>query len=312
MRTQTKGITKRGDIMKFRKMKALALVAMAVLTLTACSEAGDVEEVIETETKPEVEVEVKTEEDIKTEAETDVETEKGVLKIGTESGYAPFEFKMIVDGEEKIVGFDMDLAYEIGKDLGREVEIVDMPFDSLILELQAGNVELVIACLNPDEKRRKEAEVSKSYYDGGNSILVRKDDLDKYADIASLEGEEISVLSGSVQSNFIKESMIGSTAIDLPTVNDAIAELKIGNVTAMAAETPVAEMNVKSHPDLVIAFDFVDPSAEGTVVAAQKGNTALIEEVNKTIDRVMADGSLDAYIAKAFADAEALADAANE
>lgn len=290
--------------MKIKKLKMIAFIATALLTFTAC---GDSNEVAEKETKADVDVVVES----KVEESTEVE-EKGVLKIGTESGYAPYEFKMIVDGEEKIVGFDMDLAYEIGKDLGREVEIVDMPFDSLVLELQAGNIELVIACLNPTDERREQTELSNSYYNGSNAIVVRKEDADTYTDLASLEGEQISVLSGSVQANYIKESMPKSTAIELATVNDAVAELKAGNVTALVAEKPVAEMNVKSHPDLVVAFDFEDPSAEGTVVAAQKGNTALIEEVNKTIDRVMEDGSLDEYIAKAFEDAEALAAAATE
>lgn len=239
---------------------------------------------------------------------TSNETEKGVLKIGTESGYAPYEFKMIVDGEEKIVGFDMDLAYEIGKDLGREVQIVDMPFDSLLLELQAGNIELVIACLNPTDERREQAELSKSYYDGENAVIVRKDDVDTYPDLISLEGQQISVLSGSVQAQYIKESMIESTAIELVTVNDAIEELKAGNVTATIAEKPVADMHVKSNPELAVVLAFEDPNAEGTVVAAQKGNIELIEKVNKTIDRVLEDASLEQYIIKAFENAEAEAD----
>ena len=56
----------------------------------------------------------------------------GVLKVGTSAEYSPYEFHKVVDGEDKIVGFDDFLVQEIAKDMGVKVEYEDMDFDGLL------------------------------------------------------------------------------------------------------------------------------------------------------------------------------------
>ena len=78
---------------------------------------------------------------------------KGKLVVGTSADYPPYEFHKEIDGKDTIVGFDIDIAKEIAKDMGVEVEIKDMDFDGLLVASQAGKVDLVIAGMNPTPER---------------------------------------------------------------------------------------------------------------------------------------------------------------
>lgn len=58
--------------------------------------------------------------------------EKGVLVIGTSADFPPYEFHATIDGKDTIVGMDIEIAKKIAEDIGVELEIKDMQFDSLI------------------------------------------------------------------------------------------------------------------------------------------------------------------------------------
>lgn len=75
------------------------------------------------------------------------------LIMGTSADFPPYEFHKVVDGQDTIVGFDIEIAKEIAADLGRELEIKDLPFDSLLNELSSGRIDMVISGLSPTPER---------------------------------------------------------------------------------------------------------------------------------------------------------------
>lgn len=77
------------------------------------------------------------------------------LTMGTSADFPPYEFHKVVDGKDTIVGFDIDIAKEIAADMGAELVIKDLPFDSLLNELSSGRVDIVISGLSPTEERKK-------------------------------------------------------------------------------------------------------------------------------------------------------------
>ena len=89
----------------------------------------------------------------KSESVMDSIKEKNKVVVGLSADYAPYEFHIIENGQDKIVGFDVNLAEEIAKDLGVELEIKEMEFDSLITALPAGKIDLIISGMNPTPKR---------------------------------------------------------------------------------------------------------------------------------------------------------------
>ena len=88
----------------------------------------------------------------------------GKIILGTSADYPPYEFHALVDGKDTIVGFDIELAKEIAKDLGVELEIKDMSFDGLLAALVSGNVDMVISGMTPTEERRQNVDFSDIYY----------------------------------------------------------------------------------------------------------------------------------------------------
>src|SRR5690554_3607882 len=81
--------------------------------------------------------------------------EAGVLRVATSADFPPFEFYATVDGERKIVGMDIFIAEKIAEDLGVELDVQDLGFDSLLPALEAHNVDIVIAGMTPTPERRK-------------------------------------------------------------------------------------------------------------------------------------------------------------
>ena len=71
--------------------------------------------------------------------------ERGVLRMGTASGYSPYEFTVLRDGQNEVVGIDVFLGEYIADQLGVELEVVDMEFGSLIASLETGGIDLIIA-----------------------------------------------------------------------------------------------------------------------------------------------------------------------
>ncbi len=95
----------------------------------------------------------------------------GVLKLGTSAVTEPFSF---VDGSQKVVGFDVELARYVAKKLGKKLEIVNMDFGGLIPALMSGKVDMIAACITVTEERSRNVLFSEPYYTGGIAALVRE------------------------------------------------------------------------------------------------------------------------------------------
>ena len=68
---------------------------------------------------------------------------KGVLVMGTSPDYPPYEFQATVNGKSKIVGMDVQIGKQVAKDLGVKLKIKSMSFDSLLVALQTGKVDML-------------------------------------------------------------------------------------------------------------------------------------------------------------------------
>ena len=93
-----------------------------------------------------------------------------VLVMGTNAGFKPFEY---IDNNE-IVGFDVDLAREIAKSMGKELKIEDMSFDGLLSALDSGQIDMVAAGMTVTPERAKNALFSDPYYSASQRIIVKK------------------------------------------------------------------------------------------------------------------------------------------
>lgn len=226
--------------------------------------------------------------------------DKGKVVVGMSADYAPYEFHYIDEnGKDVIGGFDVDIANEIASKLGVELVIQEMDFDALVTALPAGKVDLVISGMNPTEERAKVVDFSEVYYNSQHGILVRAEDVDKYKTFADLEEAKVGAQLGSTQEQIAKNEIPNADLQLLANVNNLILELKSGKVDAIIMEKPVAQMAVKSNPELAVGEPTYEEESGGNAVGVAKGNEELLAKVNEVIKELNETGKMDEYIVKA-------------
>ncbi|WP_201755359.1 transporter substrate-binding domain-containing protein [Paenibacillus glycinis] len=222
------------------------------------------------------------------------------LVLGTSADYAPYEFHKSIDGKDAIVGFDIEIAKEIAKDMNAELKITDMDFDGLLLALDTGKVDMVISGMTPTEERKKNVDFSDLYYLAEQAVLVKKDQTAQYKTLDDLKGKKVGVQKGSIQEGIAQE-IEGAKLTSLAKIPELILELTSGRSDAIILEKPVADQYVKTQTDLVVSEAKIVQSEDeaGAAIAIKKGNQALVDSANATIKRLKDGGDIDRFVVEA-------------
>lgn len=211
----------------------------------------------------------------------------GELVVGTSADYPPLEFTASENGKTKYVGVDIELAKDIAKDLNVKLVIKNMSFDSLLVALETGKVDMVISAMTPTPERKQSVAFSKIYYKpSGEYFLVNKKDKDKYTSIQSLKGQTIGAQTGSNQYNLVKSQMKDSKLKGLGKINNLVLALQSGKVSAVVVEELIAKAYAENNNSLAAVRSNLKETQSGNAVAIAKGQDELVAQVNKTIDHV--------------------------
>lgn len=230
----------------------------------------------------------------------------GVLKVGTEAQYAPYEFK---DADAKIVGADIALAQKIADDLGVKLEIVDMKFDGIIPAVQSGQVDMGIAAFSNTPERAKEVDFSNIYDKSEQILVVDAQNKDKYTSVDALSGLKVGAQKGTIQSNLITKELTKSTLFELDKFPALALEVQNGNIAGLVADASVAKSLISGSCGKLAAanYTFTSEAAKvGKAVVIKKGNSGLVDAVNKSVDAFVSDGSWDKAYAQAVKQAKSL------
>jgi ABC-type amino acid transport substrate-binding protein len=119
----------------------------------------------------------------------------GKLRVGTEMAYAPMEF---IDDFKKPAGLDVELAQALGKELGVEVELVDMPFDALLPALAQDKLDMVLSAVTITSERQVEADFI-PYLMAGTGILVKTGNPANIRRLRDLCGKKVALQEGISQ-----------------------------------------------------------------------------------------------------------------
>ena len=276
--------------MKFSKMKILLLMMAVMLVLVACGG---------TDTNGDVDVDIDQDQGSEqTVSKLDEIKAAGKIVLGTSADYPPYEFHKEIDGKDTIVGFDIEIAKEIAKALDVELEIKDMDFDGLILALNADKVDFVLAGMTPDPER--DVDFSKIYYRALQGVLINTENVDKFKTVEDLYGKRIGAQKGTIQEKIAESEIQDLDLKGLAKIPDLVLEVKHNKIDAVIMEKPVAEAYADRHDDLILMDLTFEDAEGGSAVAVKRGNPELIEEINKILDRLMEDGSVDKYVVEAI------------
>ena len=211
---------------------------------------------------------------------------KGKIVLGVSPDYAPYEFLTTENGNKKVVGADIYLAEQIAKKLGVEVEIQEMGFDSL-------KVDMVISGINPTDERKKAVDFSDVYYTGKGIFVVNKDS-DEIKSVDDLKNKKVGVQKGSTYETYAKEQLkIDESNIQsLTDVPSLLQDLKNKKIDVVLIPDDVAKIAMNKYSDIKISSFTADndPEATGMAIAFKKGkndsNKELLEQVNAVIKEI--------------------------
>lgn len=226
---------------------------------------------------------------------------RGKLIIGTSPDYPPYEFLVNQNGKEKVVGLDIDISRKIAHDLGVKLEIKKMDFDSILVGIETGKIDMGISALSPTAKRKESVDFSQIYYKSGQYLIINKNDKNIYRDKDSFQGKTLGAQSGSIQSELLKKQMPKSSGRYLTKVSDLILALKSHKVEGVVAESAVAIAYVKNDPSLAYINGNFNLGSDhlGSAIAFAKNSPSLVQAVNKSLTTIKNEHLVSQYLADA-------------
>ena len=219
---------------------------------------------------------------------------KTAVVMGTNAAFPPFEFIGGESGDE-VVGFDVEIAKEIAKDLGKELRIEDMEFDTLLTALNADKIDFVIAGMTINPKRAESVNFSEPYYEATQAVIVKKGQTSINV-IDDLKEKKMSVQLGTTGNDMASKYTSEENISAFNTGFEAVMELKNGKVDCLIIDQQPALNFVAKNPELeILSFDF-EPEYYG--IAIKKENKELLESVNKTLERLKSSGKYDELLSQ--------------
>jgi polar amino acid transport system substrate-binding protein len=218
------------------------------------------------------------------------------LIMVTSADYPPYEFRKTGAGGE-IVGFDVDIAKYITRELGYELEIRDTDFSGIIPALQSGRADFAMAGMTPTPERRQNVDFSDIYYEAKNTIVAKKGS--NLTEITNLSGKRVGVQLGSTQEKFAKENIKGAKIASLNRTGDLIQEIKANRIDAAIIEDTIARGFIANNPDLEFNAIPSSPEEAGSAIAFPKGSP-LVQPFNSILQRMKQTGEIEALVKKWF------------
>ena len=130
--------------------------------------------------------------------------------------------------------------------------------------------------------------------------VIKTENKDTFKTVEDLTGKKVGAQKGAVQEDIAVDKIADVQLKSLGKIPDLILEVKNNKIDAVVMEKPVADSYVNNNQDLILMDVTFDDGEGGSAVAAKKGNTDLIDEINKTLDRLMNDGSVDKFVVEAM------------
>lgn len=214
--------------------------------------------------------------------------ERGYLLWGTDlEGGAPYAFPD-PQNQEKVIGFEIDLAEAIARELGVKIKYIQNAWDSLIPSLERGDFDVAVNGIEITEERKKRVLFSMPYYIYSEQLVVRKDD-NTIKGLEDLKGKKVGTLQGAVAQEIL-ESIEGVIVKNYSGVVEPYEDLALGRIDAVFLDYPIAAYYAKPNPKL----KFVGPLiAEGYYgIAIRKEDEDLKLEIDKIIKKLIETGEL--------------------
>ena len=223
------------------------------------------------------------------ESPEDVDRSNGTLVMATNAEFEPYEYH---EGDD-IVGIDADIAAAIAEQLGMELKIEDMAFDSIIMAVNSGKADVGIAGMTVTEDRLENVNFSDPYATSSQVIIVTGDSEIGSSD--DLSGKKIGVQLGTT-GDILADDVEGATVERYNKGFEAVQALSQGKIDAVIIDRQPAQVFVDENEGLKILDEAF--AEEEYAIAIAKDNTELLDKVNAALGELKESGKLDEIIGK--------------
>lgn len=224
------------------------------------------------------------------------------IVVGLDDSFPPMGFK---DEKNEIVGFDIDLAKEVAKRLGREVEFKAIDWNSKEAELKSGRVDILWNGLDITDKRKENMLFSEPYMDNRQIVFVAKNGKVSVAGESDLAGKTIGTQSGGTTEEYFENKPELKASMKevkyYPDYINAFMDLENGRLDAVVGDEIIGRYYISKHPDEIQAIDTVIGTVSQFGIAFRKDDQKLRDEVQKVFDEMKADGTVAKISEKWFA-----------
>jgi len=220
------------------------------------------------------------------------------IKFATEPTYPPFEF---VDGNNQMQGFDIDIARALCTEIKAQCSFHNQGFDSIIPTLKMGKYDAAISAMDITQARLKQVNFSTPYYDNSAAFVVTKDST--VDSIEQLKGLHVGVQNGTTHQQYIINEMPDIHTTPYSSYQDAFLDLKNNRIQAVFGDTAVInefiskDDTVKSMGQSITNVKYF---GHGLGIAVAKNKTELLDQLNKALLAIKANGTYQKIYTKYF------------
>ena len=224
------------------------------------------------------------------------------IVVGLDDNFPPMGFK---DESNEIVGFDIDLAKEASKRLGRPVEFKAIDWNSKEAELKSGRVDILWNGLDITEKRKENMLFSNPYMDNRQIVFVAKGKAASIKGEADLAGKLVGTQSGSTTEEYFESNANVKNSMKevkyYPDFINAFMDLENGRLDAIVGDEIIGRYYLSKHPEKLEAVDVVIGPVSEFGIAFRKDDQKLRDQVQKVMDEMKKDGTTAKISQKWFA-----------
>lgn len=227
-------------------------------------------------------------------SETSSSSTEKVLRVGTEGTYSPFSFR---DENDKLTGYDVDVAKAVAKKIDYKVKFVEAPWDSMLAAFDAKKTDVVFNQVAITPERKEKYLFSTPYLISHPALIVSKDN-DSVKDFSDLKGK---TAAQSLTSNYAEMAEgLGAKISSVDGFSKAVELVSDKRADATLNDDVTYYDYLNQKPDAPIKI--VKTSNDATEVAAMfhKGDEKLAKKVDKAIKELDADGTLTKLSEKYF------------
>jgi polar amino acid transport system substrate-binding protein len=211
------------------------------------------------------------------------------LIVGMELAYPPFE---MTDPRGQPAGVSVDLARDLGKQLGREIEIQNLAFDGLIPSLQTHKIDLIISSMTATAERAKAIAFSDPYLRTGLCLLVGKNSTIQSIADADQPGHVLAVKKGTTGHVFAVDTLRRARVLVLDKEDACVLEVVQGKAEAFLYDQISTYENWRRNPETTRPI--LQPfKQESWAIGLRRDDTNLLRQVNQFLKDYKAAGGFE-------------------